>query len=155
MNLDLKNSKKQIISAFVCTALFAVIGIILYFVFKQQAEPGETEYFDLYPEEWAWKYMQLFLVSVVFNLVFNIFVTVMAVFAKGFHRSQGSWWLAFSFNVLFGIALIGILNVRYPEETWCSIAASVLIMVQQILTFIISTYNCSNMWRRGYLPITK
>ena len=35
MNMDLKNSKNQIISAFICTAFFAIIGVILYFVFKK------------------------------------------------------------------------------------------------------------------------
>ena len=155
MNIDLKNSKNQIISTFICTAVFAIIGVIFYFVFKEQCEPGQTEFFALYPNEWAWKFMIVFIISVCFNLLFNLYVMLLAVFAKGFHRQHGSWWLSFSFDILVGIFLIGFLNVRYPEDTWCSIVGSILILAQQILTFIISTYNCSNMWKRGYLPITK
>ncbi len=60
----------------------------------------------------------------------------------GAHNGLGKWWLFLVFNVLMsgGVAAFLLASRSYPEEVWCRILSTALLLIQGPGIFAGSTY---------------
>lgn len=60
----------------------------------------------------------------------------------GAHNGPGKWWLLFVLNVLTsgGVAAFLLVSRCYPEEVWCRILSTALLLIQGPGIFAGSTY---------------
>ncbi|MDR3294943.1 MAG: hypothetical protein LBT26_03795 [Clostridiales Family XIII bacterium] len=152
MKTRLVSSVKSIIATFFSTVIFALLGmLVLYTYFRDNALPAD---FDLLPDDWAWIFLVLSLISVAAAFLYNLVATLINVI-RSQNPSRLRWWLRLMECVLLGAAFAVYILLRYPEEMGYDVWAAGFFVAEHILIFFSSSFFASSIWRNGYFPFSR
>lgn len=134
--------KNEVILSIIIPVIFLVIGFFVRMYFAENAYPIDYEVIDSY--DWANMFLGLFILSTILCIIYNIAIAVIG--EKFDIHSQKAWLIYGIFSIV--ISLIGPIYMcfGYREESACTIIMFAMFILQHVVTFLISTYNCPRHW---------
>ena len=145
------SSRKQLLATLILSVIFLLIEVGIFVYARDNAEPAELDFFAMYADEWAKVLLIICVISAVVNCLYNIIVREILI-RNGNSRTQSFWWFGLVFTMFVASVFAAFFGIKYPESSACSKITYVVILLQNFLTYVISTANTSDLWKNGYFP---
>lgn len=146
-----QSSRKQLLATLILSVIFLLIEVGIFVYARDNAKPAELDFFAMYADEWAKVLLIICVISAVVNCLYNIFARELVIRNTGM-RTHSNWWFGFVFTMIIAAGFAAFFGIKYPESSACSKITYVVILLQNFLTYVVSTAFTSDSWKNGYFP---
>lgn len=142
--------KNEVMCSIIIPVICFVFGFGIKFWFAENAFPVDFEEIDSY--EWSNVFLKLYIGFSVLCVIYHaVIVAYMA--AKFGLNSQLAWIVYFAISVLISLIAPIYMTFAYREESLCTLGVYILFVLEYVITFLVSTYNCPRHW--DFCPFKK